>query len=51
MKGVSLAQTATSCTDSMYLELIELQELCSKLLTEVDSLKVENEILKVIAGE
>jgi hypothetical protein len=51
MKGVNLAQSATSGADDLYLQLVDMQELCQKLLAENESLKVENELLKVLAGE
>jgi regulator of replication initiation timing len=51
MKGQDLAQSATSGADELYLQLVDAQELCRRLLAENETLKVENELLKVMAGD
>lgn len=51
MKGSDLALSITSSTSSVVEQYIDLQNKYQYLLAENDSLKVENEILKAIAGE
>lgn len=51
MKGATIASSVSTSTDDLYLQVVDLRRINNVLLAELDSLKLENEILKVIAGE
>lgn len=51
MKGTNLALSVTTITSDVVESYIDLQNAYQKLFVEIESLKVGNELLKVIAGE